>query len=325
MRLPLALLAWLAATAIAGAGLFDPDKPAVEVVTPLAPETFRDRIGDRIAMGNAGFDSKVRHNALAERDAILKQQTRSPADMIRLGILRLRLGEGDAGMNELRTAYEQNRRDYWALSALGTAHLQQGQAVEAAQYLEAARELSPGAPTLDAAAIAACDAEVKLAQFRRRELIGVSGGRRAPPAATVDDIFGVKFVGESGEYEAGVLAAVEKAKLPKDAIAIVQQLLLWLPGDARLLWLLGELYNASGDFDSALMVFNECLDSRRFDTPKLREHRQAVMAAIAARPAPPIAWLPGQTRVWAVGILAVLVLFVLLRLQYRQVVRRRLR
>ncbi len=57
----------------------------------------------------------------------------------------------------------------------------------------------------------------------------------------------VKFLGESGQFEAGRIAAAEKAKLPPRALAIVQQLCVWLPDDQRLYWLLGELYNAQGD------------------------------------------------------------------------------
>jgi hypothetical protein len=65
----------------------------------------------------------------------------------------------------------------------------------------------------------------------------------------------VRFVGESGDFEPGKIAKAEKAKLdavrkfPSDPgpIDIVQQLLIWLPDDQRLFWLLGELYNAAAD------------------------------------------------------------------------------
>lgn len=56
----------------------------------------------------------------------------------------------------------------------------------------------------------------------------------------------VRFVGEGGEFEPGKLAAAERAKLPKEALAIVQQLIVWMPDDLRLYWLLGEMYNAQG-------------------------------------------------------------------------------
>jgi hypothetical protein len=69
----------------------------------------------------------------------------------------------------------------------------------------------------------------------------------------------VQFVGPSGKFEPGKIAAAEKAKLPPDAIAVVQQLLIWMPQDLRLYWLLGELMNADGDVDSAEVVFSEML------------------------------------------------------------------
>ena len=50
----------------------------------------------------------------------------------------------------------------------------------------------------------------------------------------------VRFANDGGIYQPGALATAERAKLPPDAIAIVQQLLLWYPTDSRLYWLLGE-------------------------------------------------------------------------------------
>src|SRR5262249_9699783 len=69
-----------------------------------------------------------------------------------------------------------------------------------------------------------------------------------------------RFVGESGAFEVGTLAVAEKAKLPPDALDIVQQLLVWLPDDLRLYWLLGELYNARGgtaNIEAAQLIFTD--------------------------------------------------------------------
>lgn len=57
----------------------------------------------------------------------------------------------------------------------------------------------------------------------------------------------VRFLNDDGDFEAGKIAASEWAKLPHnapDALAIVQQLIVWMPDDLRLYWLLGEVYNA---------------------------------------------------------------------------------
>jgi hypothetical protein len=128
----------------------------------------------------------------------------------------------------------------------------------------------------------------------------------------------VRFVGPSGQYEAGKLAADQQAKLPKNAIEIVEQLLIWMPLDDRLYWLLGELFNAEGDVPSALEIFKEIAGkwapkpdpnkagsfSRPPDLPSLfKEHLDILRAQPPAReplaappdapqlsPRPPVDW-----------------------------------
>ena len=91
----------------------------------------------------------------------------------------------------------------------------------------------------------------------------------------------VRFVNDRGEYEPGALAAAERAKLPPDAVAIAQQMMLWFPLDAGLYWLLAELYAADGQLEEALVILKECADSRAYGGRKLlMEHRSAVMAAV---------------------------------------------
>lgn len=92
----------------------------------------------------------------------------------------------------------------------------------------------------------------------------------------------VRFVNEAGVYQPGQLAAAERAKLPDDAIAIVQQLILWFPRDARLYWLLAELYAASGQFRTAAELFERCSWSLQFSKRKIMmDHRAAVMPLAA--------------------------------------------
>jgi hypothetical protein len=149
----------------------------------------------------------------------------------------------------------------------------------------------------------------------------------------------MRFVGESGQYEAGVLAARERSKLPADAIAIVQQLLLWLPEDTRLYWLLGELYNAAGDTDAARRILEDCVDNRRFEGHELRAHRQIIREsapksglllepeveapAKAPESTPAADWLPDAGKLIAVGGIAAVVIAFLLYLQVRELRRRR--
>jgi hypothetical protein len=155
----------------------------------------------------------------------------------------------------------------------------------------------------------------------------------------------VHFVGESGQYEAGKLAAAEHARLPAEALAVVQQLVLWLPEDTRLYWLLGELYNADGDIGAAAKIFDDCIGNvRRFSAADLRAHRLVVQEAkpkdasallnpsvvgsdVAAENAPasgsPPSWLPDRTQLLAVGGIAALVIVLLGYFQIREMRRRR--
>jgi hypothetical protein len=92
----------------------------------------------------------------------------------------------------------------------------------------------------------------------------------------------VRYVGELGTYEAGAIAQNERAKLPPDAIAIIQQMILWNPDDDHLWWQLGELYNAIGDLKSAAGVFKYLVDigtTRKFTNRELIEHNAIVSPA----------------------------------------------
>src|SRR2546423_1688981 len=59
---------------------------------------------------------------------------------------------------------------------------------------------------------------LKLVRLRLKE------GKAARDPAAVDDLFGVKYDGGPGQT-----AEAERKKLPDDAVAVVEQLALWLP------------------------------------------------------------------------------------------------
>jgi tetratricopeptide (TPR) repeat protein len=118
----------------------------------------------------------------------------------------------------------------------------------------------------------------KLLELRRRELM-----RKTPVSnQSVDALFGtakepLRFVGESGGFEPGKLAQKERAKLPPDAVEIVQQLLLWMPDDRRLQWLLAELYNAQGDIVAARQIFKELGDfQNRYPAAECQKHYETL-------------------------------------------------
>jgi hypothetical protein len=123
--------------------------------------------------------------------------------------------------------------------------------------------------------------------------------RKAPPGIAIDPLFGpkdkpVRFVNDAGKYEAGHIPIAEKDKLPGDAIEIVEQLLVWMPNDLQLYWLLGEVFNASAmskkkqedkyqDIKAAYLILKELAGSkamsgvRQKDIPKdLVEHYEVL-------------------------------------------------
>ena len=126
---------------------------------------------------------------------------------------------------------------------------------------------------------------MKFLRLRRDE----ARGPKLPPEDELPDaIFGVNFVNAAGAYEPGVLAPAELAKLPPDALATVQQFVLWFPGDIRLYWLLAELYAVKGEFAAARRIMDECVDSGHYSNRRvLVTHRVAVIKAADAKGPPP--------------------------------------
>src|SRR5207244_8755381 len=111
-----------------------------------------------------------------------------------------------------------------------------------------------------------------LVRLRQREPRG---------AQNLDDLFGVRYVGDSGSYEPGKIAAKQRTKLHSEALAQAQQLALCLPADPRLLWQLAELANAHGDIRTAAAMMDGCVEFG-LRTPELLEHRRILRAAVEA-------------------------------------------
>ena len=157
---------------------------------------------------------------------------------------------------------------------------------------------------------------LKLVKLRMAES---RGPKLVPEDEQPDRIFDVNFVNEAGVYEPGVLAAAEKAKLPPDALATVQQLVLWFPLDIRLYWLLAEVYAAKGEFKAAQDIMNECVNSNKYSNRKvLMQHREAV--AKVADVDPPQQEVPESNALFSMrtvliyfGVVAALALFALVR------------
>jgi hypothetical protein len=150
----------------------------------------------------------------------------------------------------------------------------------------------------------------------------------------------VRFVGESGRYEPGTLVAVEQAKLPRNAQAIVEQLLVWLANDPDpgLEWLRGELLNAQGRTEYAQLVFQNLADRLGKRAPQeLSAHREILQnrgadlpQQVLDKPPPvdkpppePQGWKPNPWQTLAVGFVAGLVVALLGYWQVHEILRRR--
>ena len=209
----------------------------------------------------------------------------------------IRLGRPDEVVNLLLPLARGSRRSDYVVSAhLARAHASRGAWREAADQQPELRKDSEF-PMKFAKLTKEQLAWLKRIErdyyrpFLLRRAEEARGGRPSELREDVDALFPVSvgrkrteepihFVGENGEYAPGQLAAAEKSKLPADAIAIVQQMILWHPKDARLYWLLGELYNAEGEVDLAARILDGCSFNMGYSNPNLIRHRQILMKEI---------------------------------------------
>lgn len=182
-----------------------------------------------------------------------------------LGALHIRLGDVARAVDVLRKAQREHETHFRIAANLGTAWQLQGDLEQAVACLQQAVRLAPG--KLQKAE----EYQLKLVRLRQRE---------KPGTLELDNLFDLRFVGDSGKYEAGKLGDAERKKLPSEAVTIVQQLALWLPADGRLLWQLAELANAHGDVKTAAAIMDGCVNEFVLRSAELREHRQLTRVAV---------------------------------------------
>ncbi len=317
-------------------------------VQALSFQRFREVLNDLLQVGLAKPGNPRREqyeSRVAELGARERQGRLSTAEKVDLSAGYIRLGRYEDAVRLLTPLALEERNNFVVFANLGTAHQLAGRLESAARYLEQAGDVWPSAwpgwskEQLDWFGRAE-KYHRKLVRLRYRESLLARRGQK--PAGNPDELFGkVIFVGESGRYQAGAMKARERAKLPADAIALVQQLLLWMPGsapgmeDTRLYWLLGELYNASGDTGTAGQILERCVWSHRYDAADLREHRRVIQESRpvventplplpATAPVPvDAAWIPSTRQLTIVGCVVGLVAAAFTYLQVREWLRRR--
>jgi hypothetical protein len=225
--------------------------------------------------GTAAGPIRKRYQAEMEKRTKLAQERKLAADEAAdLGALHLRLGDTARAIEILRIAQKDNPQHFHLAANLGTAWQMQGDLTQAAIYLEQGVRLAP------AKLRKAEQLHLKLVRFRARR---DKPGGSPSDAVELDDLFGMEYVGPSGKFEAGRLAEAQRKRLPDDAVALVQQLALWLPADGRLLWQLAELAGANGDVATAAAILDGCVTEFGLRSALLREHRRAYRAAAEQR------------------------------------------
>ncbi|MBY0524372.1 MAG: tetratricopeptide repeat protein [Gemmataceae bacterium] len=334
----LAMTIGLLAANFAQGGVYITTEPAPgpevgkDGVRPLPFLLFLDELSGLMDIRDTLKNAKVRQHYLEQVKKLGAEADANPRAVdatMNLGGYLIRLGEyNEAIQRLLPLARDAGRENFMVSANLGTAYLMIGELRSAADYLDQAlRALQRHPPKgvskerLDWYRRVE-EAQLKLVRLRLAEQSKAGG--KPPPIETVDDLLGVRFVGDDGSYQAGGIAAAQKEKL-KDARPLVQQLVLWTPDDGRLYWLLGEVLNAEGDMKDAKTVLDQCSDSRRMNAAELRDHRRVLDTALAQ--APPkdtgASWMPDREHLILVGSgLGVIVLF-LVYWQGRELRRRR--
>jgi tetratricopeptide (TPR) repeat protein len=275
-------------------------------------------MGDLMQLRDDTKETQKRKAYLVQRDQLREKDRKGTAtldDRINLGAILIRLGDTRGAIELLHPlARDRSVTDFRVSASLGMAYLLSGESRSASDNIEQAifflKRAKPG-PGLTGEQLAwylqSEKALLKLARLRRQEM-GTAG--QPQPIKTVDNLFDVRFVADSGEYEAGKLAAEQRENLVKalavfqgkdvdklsaqererlsqesvkEATALVQQLLFWMPEDSRLYWLLGELLNAGDQVREAQEVLYQCGDARRLNAAELREHRQKLQLALVER------------------------------------------
>lgn len=297
------------------AALFAPDDPMVVPVRPdgtaeaLPFDEFRRRYAQlaNVADPRPGPDGQPnpdRARVLARVKARPPAKTADEeaahcADLIRLGNSDGGFFVNDA-LNRLGPRTRDRNPSYFAHTALAAAHAANGNWQDAERYHGAALfdcqmpEHVKGWTDDQRKWLQKFDDTYLPHYYRLRRVEAEARPRPAPEAEEATPLFplpgkdgkaaAVRFVNDAGVYEPGVLAAAERAKLPPDAVAVTQQMLLLFPGDTRLYWLLAELYAADGRLEEAQKILDECAWSRQYGNRQaLMAHRAALAPAIAAR------------------------------------------
>lgn len=228
-------------------------------------------------------------NQLAKLERRQRDGTLTPRERVNLGACLIRMGryaKARALLDESRRVVSPDSPFYFlVLLNLASAYQQEDALLQQraidfqTQALQSWPALVPGWDRWESSWYRRAEHyALTLMRLRQREQIR-NQGRAVNELPPLDELFGnVRFVGRSGQYEAGGIAFEQWNRLPVDAEKIVLQLLLWRPLDPRLKWLYGELLNVRGQVDWAFKVLDSC--NQAASNRELRQHYQVLREAV---------------------------------------------
>ncbi|HMP60682.1 MAG TPA: tetratricopeptide repeat protein, partial [Gemmatales bacterium] len=202
----------------------------------------------------------------------------SPDDLANLGAYLIRVRKTETRLPDyqeavvvLEAAYRAHPRHFAILANLGTVYQLNGMLDAAERLLEQAVGVAPPEwARFEAFQLRLVQA--RLHEPRRTGPIGLdllfNRSRREPPV----------FLDPESPWRVGRLSERDRLLFPNgspvEAMQIVQQLLLWLPDDGRLLWMYAEMLNAFAQPRPALQAMTLAVDLFRLSAPELRQRRQ---------------------------------------------------
>jgi hypothetical protein len=281
------LAAWLLPSAPARAGLYNTEERLIDLVAGHPAEYSRFLVGLQqvVAVDFTNVKDSPRYQVLQrvkQLEEELNEGRLSARGRVNLSALYVRLNEPEKAVTLLE-AVPRKERDFTALSNLATAYQLTGNLVRAETYLAEALDnwpkVAPAGMNTSSQQLNFLHVvegyHLRLIRSRLRE----QANPRGQPAS-IDAIFpNLRLVGPSGEYEPGLLAADQWAHLPAAHREIVKLLVLWMPHDTRLRWLLAEIVNAAGDPELALQMMDELAWTRRFGNPEFDAHLHTLRRA----------------------------------------------
>ena len=312
----LAVMIILLTTKSSWASLYSPDDP--KIALPVGPDgvpqalelnqlllrltSYKNALDPRSIAGAVNSDRKTFLDDIEKTRAI---KSPSVEQKVALAGYLLRVGDRDQAITLLNPLTRDRQPNYFVFMTLSHIHAASGEWREAIRYDQEAQEDTEMPQTVKGLTTAQrnwwkkLDDEYLPRYYRLRMQETEERKNLSQPALDKlnesEDVFPlfpvpspkapqspVRFANDAGVYEPGRIAAAERAKLPPDALAIVQQLLLWFPDETRLYWLLAELYAASDKLAEADALFVNIAWSRQYGNRKVfMDHRAAVHSALA--------------------------------------------